>query len=52
MERIALMFVVPDIFPTIDPKIDIDVTYQNRWVEPGMWQLPAWVSIHVVLSFP
>ncbi|CAG8604054.1 3546_t:CDS:2 [Ambispora gerdemannii] len=37
MERITLMYVIPDVFPTLDPTIDLRISFLSP-IEPGVWQ--------------
>jgi len=40
------MYVVPDVFPSLDPKIDLEIKFDSV-VEPGTYQLPKVVSIDI-----
>lgn len=38
------MYVVPDVFPTLVPMIDLEVKFKNDIIEPGSFLFPAHVS--------
>ena len=42
MQRITQMHVVPDVLPTIDPVLDVDLIYHRRIVEPGSFVPSNW----------
>ncbi|CAI2181742.1 19973_t:CDS:2, partial [Funneliformis geosporum] len=41
MERITQMYVVPDVFPTLEPTIDLEIKIKNEIIEPGVFLFPA-----------
>ncbi|GBC02064.1 hypothetical protein RclHR1_04430014 [Rhizophagus clarus] len=41
MQRITQMYVVPDIFPTLEPTIDLEFKFKNDVIEPGVFLFPA-----------
>jgi large subunit ribosomal protein L35 len=42
MQRITQMHVVPDVLPTIDPTLDIDLIWHKRVVQPGDFVPSNW----------
>ncbi|CAG8488518.1 8907_t:CDS:2 [Funneliformis caledonium] len=41
MERITQMYVVPDVFPTLEPTIDLEIKIKNQIIEPGTKKEPT-----------
>ncbi|CAB4400423.1 unnamed protein product [Rhizophagus irregularis] len=41
MQRITQMYVVPDVFPTLLPMIDLEFKFKNDIIEPGVFLFPA-----------
>ena len=37
------MYVVPDVFPALDPKIDLEFKFKGDIIEPGVFLFPAQV---------
>ncbi|CAG8521210.1 19776_t:CDS:10 [Dentiscutata erythropus] len=40
MERITQMYVVPDVFPDLEPTICLEFKFDDEFVEPGCFQRP------------
>jgi len=36
MQRLETMHVIPDVLPTIDPIVDVQVHFKGRKVQPGL----------------
>ncbi|RIA91471.1 phosphatidylethanolamine-binding protein [Glomus cerebriforme] len=41
MQRITQMYVIPDVFPTFEPTIDLEFKFKNDIIEPGVFLFPA-----------
>lgn len=44
MQRITQMYVVPDVFPTLLPMIDLEFKFKNDIIESSVFLFPAQVS--------